>query len=455
MAGLSVSGIGSGLDVDGIIGQLMELERRPLQKIDKQISGYRSQLSAYGQLKSAVSTFESAMEGLSSIRKFQVFSAVSGNEDLLTATTNEFAAVGDYRISVENLAQQHKVGSALTGIGSSTIIGGAAGDQLALTVGTDTMTIDLAAGKTIAQIKDQINSDSNNPGIKATVVNGSNGDQRLVLTALESGQENAISFTETFDAASTGLGMGHINIADGSAAELEKLDAKVVVDGMTVLRPTNSIDDIIQGVTLDLKDDSQAGVEFTLEVGRDDDAIVESVQGFASAYNDVMKKLKDLHKEGGDLEADNTIISIQNQIRSRLNSVVETGGAFGYLAELGLSTNVNNGQLEVDDDDLRSALNEDFEGVAKIFAKEDEGVAFLLKNLADQFTTYDGLLDSRKDGIQERIDVLEERKIDMEYRLDLIQDRYKRQYGGLDSLLAGMQSTGNYLAAQLATLPGF
>ena len=446
MAGLSASGIGSGLDIDGIVRQLMEIERQPLQKLDSRISDYNSQLSAYGQLKSALDSFESSMDGLASVNKFQVFSATSTNEDVFTADTDEFASTGKYDITVNRLAENHKMGTDAAGIDGATVFGGTAGDQLQLEVGTDSMTIDLSGGMTLSEVKDAINASTDNPGIQATLISGDGDDVRLVLTADELGSAGAITATETFDAGSTALGLADIN---NSAA----LDAEVIVDGMTITRSANEIDDIIQGVTLNLKDAD--ATKYTLDVGRDDSAIVASVNSFIKAYNSAMDKLESLHKEGGALEGDNTIISIQSQLRDTLNASVDTGGAFGYLAELGITTNTSSGDLELDEDTLKDAMDEDFEAVANVFALENEGIAYLLESEAYNLTTYDGLLDNRKDGVQERIDNLTEQKEDMEYRLELVQERYKKQYGGLDSMLASMQSMGNYLAAQLSTLPGF
>jgi flagellar hook-associated protein 2 len=450
MAGLSASGIGSGLDIDGIVRQLMEIERQPLTKLESRISNYDSQLSAYGQLKSALDGFESSMDALSSVKKFQVYSANSGNTDLLTATTDEFAAVGKYSITVDNLAVAHKMGSA-GGFTSSTVFGGTAGDQLKVDVGGSNVTVDLSAGKTLAQVKDAINADANNPGVKATILNVSDTEQRLVFTSTESGSANKITVTETNGGANQ-LGFTDLNV---TAADYTQLDAQLTVDGISVTRSSNSIDDVIQGVTLQLKDDTQPGTTFDLDVARDDDAVIESVNGFIKAYNSAMDKLDSFHKEGGSLEGDNTIISIQSQLRDTLNSNVSSGGAFSYLAELGIKTNTKTGDLELDEDALKTAMDEDFDAVANVFGKEDGGVAYLLEKVAHDLTTYDGLLDNRKEGVQERIDNLTEQKENMEYRLELIQERYQKQYGGLDTMLASMQSMGSYLSAQLSSLPGF
>ncbi len=107
---ITAGGVGSGLDVNGIVTQLMALERRPVNLLEAKGREYESQLSAYGRLRSAMSTFQSAMEGLGSLDKFKAFSAVSSDEDILTATTTSDAAKGTYDIDISRLAQRHKDG---------------------------------------------------------------------------------------------------------------------------------------------------------------------------------------------------------------------------------------------------------------------------------------------------------------------------------------------------------
>jgi len=197
MAGLSAAGIGSGLDINGIVSQLMNVERQPLTKLQSRIDGYGSQLSAYGQLKSTLDSFETSMSTLSAVKHFQVFSATSTNSDALTATTDEYAGAGSYQVKVLGLAENHKMGSA-TGLTSTDTFGGAAGNKLDITVGSASpFSIDLSSGMTLSQIKDAINADSNNPGVKATIVNGTGTELRLVLTSDQTGYDNRITVDET------------------------------------------------------------------------------------------------------------------------------------------------------------------------------------------------------------------------------------------------------------------
>ena len=456
MATLSAAGVGSGLDVNGIVQQLMAVERQPLTKLNSQISSYQTQVSAYGKLKSALSSFESSMDGLASVKKFQVFSATSGDEDIFTASATQYASVGTYDITVNRLAQNHKTGTAM--YASTDTFGGTAGDKLNVAVGSSSMSVDLSSGKTLSEIRDAINNSSSNPGVTATIITGDSGQQKLVLRANDTGYDNRVqlSGSGTIDPSTT-FGFATMNTkADGSTmldSEVAQLDASMDIDGVTVTRSSNTIDDVLKGVTFNLKK-VDTTTSYTLTVARDDSAITKSVQNFVTAYNNVMSSIKDLRKQGGDLEADNTVLSIQNQIRAGLNDAVATGGAYSYLAEIGIESDSKTGTLSVNTTDLQTALDNDYESVANLFGKEGSGIAAVLKDTAHQMTFYDGLIENRKKGINERIDVLQKRVEDMQYRLDRTEERYQKQYGSLDTLLAQMQSTSTALTSQLATLPG-
>jgi flagellar hook-associated protein 2 len=241
-------------------------------------------------------------------------------------------------------------------------------------------------------------------------------------------------------------------------AELAQLDAAIDVDGVSVTRSSNSIDDVIKGVTLNLESASASPI--TLDVTADHDQVVESVQSFVKSYNSVLKTINELHKAGTDgegggaLEGDNTLLSIAGLLRDRLNTEVDTGGSYSSLAELGISTSTADGSLSLNSATLKEALAADYDSVANIFAKEGEGVAYRLEDIADELTTYGGLLETRTKGINQRIESLEDQKDNLDYRLQLTEERYKRQFGALDTMLAQMQSTSSQLMSQLSTLPG-
>ena len=111
---ITAGGVGSGLDINGIVTQLMLLERQPVFKLERKVDEYESQLSAYGKIRSALSSFESAMQGLGSLDKFKVYAASSSDEEVVTASADSNAAAGIYSLEVTRLAQNHKLGSSET-----------------------------------------------------------------------------------------------------------------------------------------------------------------------------------------------------------------------------------------------------------------------------------------------------------------------------------------------------
>lgn len=438
MAGISVSGVGSGLDVNAIVTQLMALERKPLEALQSQASDYQTQLSAYGKLRSAVSSFESAMDGLGSLSKFKVFAAVSSDEDALSAVASSSAGPGSLSVQVVNLAVAKRMGS---GSFASTDTIGATGDSMTLTVGSASFTVDIG-GKTLAQIRDAVNEAADNAGVTATLLNESDSSQRLVLTSNETGTANAVnlSFENGGSPIADPLGM-----TETVAAE----DAQLLVDNTyTITRSSNTIDDAVQGVTLTLKAETTSAVNLTVQ--RDNEAVKESVGAFVEAYNNLRSTIDALRK--GGLSGDNTLLLMERRIQGILNTPPSglTGG-YSYLSQIGVSLQ-KDGTMAVDDAQLSTALSSNFNGVADLFADKGQGYAYRLGAAAGEFLASNGLIDSREDGINSRIDLVRNRQDALERRLEDIQKRYETQFSALDTLIGQLSSTGNYLTQQLSAL---
>ena len=187
---ITAAGVGSGLDIEGIVSQLMQLERRPLEVLEQRESDTREELSAYGRLKSAISTFKSAMDGLSDVEEFQVYAATSSDQEVLSAAADSGAAKGVFSIDVQRLAQNHKVSS---GEFADSTEFGTAGDTLSISVGSETMELGFGGSVTLAELRDAINDADDNPGVTASILNTGGGNQRLILTSQESGAENQMS----------------------------------------------------------------------------------------------------------------------------------------------------------------------------------------------------------------------------------------------------------------------
>ena len=437
---ITAAGVGSGLDIENIISQLMSLERQPLVALERRESATRAQISAYGTLKSAVSTFQGAMKDLSSLDAFKIFQSESSDEDVMTATADSAAAGGIYNLDVTRLAQNHKMGS--DQFAKTDTFGGGASDALTLTVGTDTATIDLSAAQTLEGVRDAINSATDNPGVTATILNVSDTDQRLILTADESGYEDRVQvgFAGAISAATFNFANVNQDSLGATITDLTQLDAAYSIDGFALTSASNNISSVIDGLNIELKGEGAA----TLNVSRDTAAIEESAQAFVDAYNNVFSTVDTLRAD--DLSGDSTLLSVTRLMRRTINTL-PTGlnGSYSALSELGIKTDRDTGQLTFNKSEFGTALDTDFASVAQVFANDDQGYAFRFDALAESILESDGVIDSRVDGLNLRVSRLESDQADMERRLDLRELGLRRQYTALDQLVGTLQSTSAFL----------
>ena len=441
MASLSLGGIN--LDVQGLVAQLMEIEARPLQRLQAKESEYESQLSAFGRLKSALSAFQTSMGNLSSLDKFEkykVSTTESDSDRSFTAKVDSEAAPGVFSIDVLNLARANKFGSTTAFTDNSSPITSNA--NLDISDGTDSFSIDIN-GKSLAQIRDDINSaaESNDVGVSASIIREGSNAFQLVLTASETGLANKIAVTSTGDAVT------QLNLSEKQTA----LDASVLVDNAyTITSASNSIEDAISGISLNLLKQSTSAADLTIE--RDIDAVKESIGHFVSAFNTLHSTINALKKNG--LEGDSILNSILSSVRNEFNSSAGLG-SFNFLSEIGITSNAKTGDLELDSDRLENAVALDYEAIAQLFANDDRGIAFRLDEKMDDYLSFDGLIKTREEGLRSRIDYNGDAQFRMEYRLEQIEGRLLKQFSALDSIISQSNATSSYLSQQLANLPGF
>jgi flagellar hook-associated protein 2 len=450
MASLSLGGIN--LDVQGLVSQLMQVESRPLLRLQEEGSEYQSRLSALGRLKSALSAFQTSMGNLGSLDKFETYKVATSEDDSnrsFTVETDKDASVGNFEIQVTQLAQSSKYGSdslnPFADKNSTTI--NSSGDPLTINVGSDSMNV-AVDGLTLQGVRDAINTaaESNDLAVSASIVSTKADEHYLVITGTDTGVDNAVTITD--NNAKTAL-----NLGTGTAMEIQSaLNSEVVVDGQyTISSATNTVSDAISGVTLNLLKDSNPAAD--LNIDKDLDAAKTSVGNFVSAYNTLYSTINALKKEG--LEGDSILNSVLSSIRSEFNANAGLSGDYNFLSEVGVRTNAKTGELELDNETLEKAIANDYDAVAQLFANDNRGVAFRLEEKMDDYLSFDGLIKSREEGIRSRIDYNDKQQSDMEYRLEQIEAQYLKQFSALDSIISESNNTSNYLSQQLASLPGF
>lgn len=423
-----------------IVDQLMAIERRPLIQLEADKQGLQAQLSTLGQLKSSLATFQSALSDLKTLDAFEVYQAESSDETAFTVTANSDAAIGFSDIEVIRLAEAHKMGSLAIADTDTTTLG-RAGDTMTFTVNGNAFTVD-GGGMTLSQLRDAINDAPDNTGVSATIISENSGSHRLVLSSTETGNANDINLS-----ASRRL-RRDLDLADIN--DPAQLDSEIKVDGLyTITRSSNTIDDAITGLTLNLVGVSDTAAELT--VSRDIDSVKESVQTFVDTFNALRTTMKDMY--GDNSELDSTLRSIENRMRGAFNTP-PTGlnGDFSYLTEVGVSF-LRDGSLSLDGADLESAIASDFSGVAEMFANDDQGYLFRLDSVIEDFIKFDGQLDTRKGSLNDRINAADDRIFEMEFRLGLREKTLLDQFNALDTLMGQLQGTSDYLTQQLAALP--
>ena len=452
---ITASGIGSGMDIAGLVSQLVAAEGQPATfRLDNKEAQLQSDLSAFGALKGALSKFQDSVDALNDLESFQARTTLSSNTDLFSASSDTTAVAGSYDIEISQLAEAAKVRSGDFASGTDVLGSG----TLEISIGTDSFQVAVDVGHTLEDVRDSINAATDNPGITASIINVDDGvggtASRLILSSDQVGATNAIDVVATDTDGADGFDLTRLATANLTVLQPAQ-DSIIFVDQQQVTRDSNSFSDVIQGVSFTLKD-SEPGTTETLTVALDTGSVTGKVNSFAGAYNSLVETMNSLASydadagASGPLLGDSVLRGVQSQIRQALTNSV-SGLDFGTLAEIGVSTN-ENGKLEVDSEKLTSVMDTDFEAVSQLFASEN-GLASSLSSLLERYTDSDGVISSRTDGIQTRISNIGDDRERLSQRLVALEARYQAQFTAMDMLVGQLQSTSSFLTAQIANLP--
>lgn len=465
MAGLTSSGIGSGLDVAGLVAKLIDAERTPtLARLAGKEAVLQAQLSGFGQLRGGLDQVKSALDGLNSSTLLTAHKAVSGDDTRFTASAEPSAAPGTYAVEVSSLAKAQKLASgAFTGadavVGTGTL-------TLALDGKTASITVD-DSNKTLAGIRDAINAardaDGKPLGVTATLVTSTGATEPagtyLVLTSSKTGAANTIGLTQTGgDGGLAAIQYETGGLANGLTETEPPGDAVVKVDGFTFAAPTNAITGALGGVTLNLKATTTGPV--TLTVSPDTGSVRGRMQALVDAYNGLHKVVREqggynaATRKGGVLIGEPALRNLESQLRRHLvNPLPGVSGTFTSGADIGLSLDAT-GKLTLDGVKFDAALAGDRTALADLLQGDDALVGRLTGVVDGYLATTGGMIKARTDGIDRRLRDIDEQRQTLDLRLASLEKRYLNQFNALDGLLAQLSSTGSFLAQQLDALPG-
>lgn len=451
MPGLTAAGVGSGIDINGLVTQLVAAERAPQeQRLRRTGTRITTQLSALGTLRGALSTLQTSVSSLKTAAAFQARRADSSDKAVFTAAATSGAATGTYTVEVTQLASAQKlasapyVGGAGTTIGTGTLSLSSGGKSFQVTIGD--------ADKTLTGIRDAINGATGNDSVQATLITAVGGT-RLVLTARQPGAVNSIQVT----AAGGGGGLDALVYQPGTLTNLSQLapgqNAKLIIEGFNVESATNVVDGAIGGVSLNLVA-AKPGTSLTLSVTNDDTATRDKVRKFVADFNAASGTLAQLRgfnpatREGGPMLGDSMLRGIEASLRRQITTPSTTATApYTTLNSIGITSAVD-GALKLDETRLSAALAADFDSVGKLFGSAD-GVGVRIADTLERALRADGQVTARSSSLQSSKKALDKDREALEVRMVSVENRYRTQFIAMDTLLSGLQSTGNYLAQQL------
>lgn len=390
---ITATGIGSGLDVESIVSQLVLADIQPSeQRLNRNEAKYQSQLSAYGFVKGSLSSLQTAVSSAGSAAQYVGKQAKSSQPSIISVTATSQAEVGEYVVETTALATAQSLASIAfstttdeVGLGSLSISLGttdydSATDVYAsFTPKTDTTSVSItidSSNNTLSGVRDAINAAD--VDVTAAIINDGVG-YRLVLRGVETGAENSISISvvdtgDSNNADAEGLSRlafdsGSTNLVQTQSAS----DAQMTINGLGVTSSSNMVNGAVEGVSFTLKEVTSNPVTITIskDVAKAKAAVKELVNG----YNEFVKSLNQVTRYDPDtatrsvLTGDSTLRGLARTVRASLDAAVEnSGGSYSRLSELGISTNVLDGTLTLDDTKIDSILASDATDVAKVLA---------------------------------------------------------------------------------------
>lgn len=390
MATISSPGIGSGLDVNGILDKLMTVERQPLAALQNKATSFQTRLSALGSLKSSVSAFQDAVNGINTATKFTGKSATVVDSTIATVSASSSAIPGPYNLQVTTLANPHRLRSG-TFADANTVVGSG---SLTFTFGTfdgasftanankaaKTVTIS-SSQNTLAGIRDAINQ--TDIGVRANIVNDGS-TARLTFTSTDAGAANSLRITTVDDDATNTDTSGLSQLAYdptaavGSGKNLTQTnaatDAAVIIDGVSITSSSNTLTNPVDGLTITLLKET-TGTGTQINVAQDVTTAQTAADQFVKNFNVLAQQISLLTsydattKQAGPLNGDTTARNIQSSLRNMLNqSLTGISGTYTTLSSIGISFQ-KDGTLALDTSKFQTAIKADPNAVAALFAQ--------------------------------------------------------------------------------------
>lgn len=451
MSDMRMMGAYSGIDMS-MIEQIMEAERSKGVRFTQQKEKYTKSQNAWKDMNTRLDSLHKRLEDLQKPDTFNSKSVNMTGPENVKVTASTSAATGNYRVQVEQLATQTRL------TGDRVDIDGDIRTELGFSgkLNINSVEIDVSESDSLRSISEKINSSSADTGVRSNIV-----DNRLVLTHNEYGEKDIVIEGEI----ASDLGLSGLEANKGQ-------NSKFSIDGIVIdERATNSIDDVIDGVTINLTNVHNGNESTIVSVTEDLDKAAESLQKFVDQYNSTQNFIKSQLSVGdptasdnqtGTLVGDGTLMRLQSSLRSMMTSTEAHGTSIKGLQELGVSID-RNGTASFDRSKLETQIRTNPNEVRDFFSSSTrvtdaegetstvtKGFSRDMRSFVSQYiSSSNGIIKTRRDTYDRMIRDVNQRIERFEERLEMRKDRYIRQFSALDTAMMQAESQMDFMFSQL------
>lgn len=449
--GLTAAGIGSGLDVESLISQMVTLQKSPLKALQTTASSIDTKISAYGKLKSLMSALSDAATSLAKPETWKTSTAASSNAAVTVSVTDVSALNGSSEVTVDALARGQSQASKLMAMDAKF------GGLLQLSIGGTSTDIQIDADSSMKDVVTAINAKG--LGVQASIMSNADGQQRLVLRSQDTG-DNA-SFTLTAD------GDNNLNALDSTATGTvtqAAQNARISVNGIAVESATNDFKSVLPGLNLTVSQVTTSAVNVTVKT--DTDGLKKSVQSFMDAYNALNDQLASSTKydadsqTAGTLQGDSTAVNMVSGLRAAVSGTVNGIGGVNRLSELGIQIakggKMSFGTSTNDKAKLEKALASPG-SLSAVFANagtdgqaNTQGLAVRMKALTKSMLDFEGTFDTKNASLtaQKKNNTKAQGRVNDQ--ATSFEARMRAQYTALDTKMGSLSTLSTYMSQQIS-----
>jgi flagellar hook-associated protein 2 len=451
MATISSPGLGSNLDVKSIVSQLVALEKKPLDNLKLQAATVQTKISAFGQIKSLVSTLSDTLGKLTSVTGWNAVTATSSNSTAVSVSAVGGTLPTTFSVEVSALAKAKATASAAV-----LPVGGAIGQgtlTFARVSGTP-VNIDVTATDTISDVASKINGSSSD--VTASILSDVSGE-RLLLRSKATGLVGGFTLSVADIDGNNADALGLSRLVVGTTVTTAAADAAATINGIPVTSSTNAFTSSISGVTFNALQITTAPVEIT--INKDTSGVKKNIDDFVSAYNainDILNeatKYDPATKGAGLLQGDSTALGLQNSLRNALQSVTTGSSVFTRLADVGI-TQQRGGNLSVDSTKLAAGLANTDE-LKNMFRSTGggagDGIAVKIKAVTTSLLSSSGFFQTKDASLKLALAQNAKNQSQVNDHVTKFEANLNARYTALDAKMASLNAINAYVSQQVTT----